>query len=119
MFVQVASGSRAVLRSDAMYIAMNRFKVSTPRAGEFEEVWRARDRHLSEVSGFVSFKLLRGVDEDGVTIMASHTTWASQDAFRAWTESEAFRKAHSGARTPDGVILGPPKFEGYEVVLEE
>lgn len=102
-----------------MYIAMNRFRVSTPRASEFEDVWAKRDRHLSQVPGFKTFKLLRGVDEEGVTIFASHTTWESQDAFRAWTESEPFRKAHSGARTPDGVIVGPPKFEGYEVVLEE
>ena len=88
-----------------MYIAMNRFKVSTPRAGEFEDVWAKRERHLSEVPGFQSFKLLKGVDEEGVTIFASHTTWASKKAFVDWTESEAFRKAprrrpHPGRRYP-------------------
>ncbi|MGO3769944.1 MAG: antibiotic biosynthesis monooxygenase family protein, partial [Vreelandella alkaliphila] len=37
--------------------------------------------------------------------------------FRAWTKSEAFRKAHANAKAPEGIYLGPPKFEGYAVVL--
>lgn len=100
-----------------MYIAMNRFKVASSRADEFETVWRERTSLLDDVPGFKSFQLLKGADDEGVTLFASHSTWASEAAFRAWTESEAFRKAHSGARTPDGVVLGPPKFEGFEVVL--
>lgn len=102
-----------------MYIAMNRFKVSTPRAEEFEQVWAERQSHLDEVPGFSGFKLLRGPDQEGVTLFASHSTWASKDAFVSWTESESFRKAHSGARTSEGVVLGPPQFEGFEVVLEK
>lgn len=102
-----------------MYIAMNRFKVATPRAEEFEKVWAERQSHLDEVPGFSGFKLLRAPDQEGVTLFASHSTWASKDAFVKWTESESFRKAHSGARTPDGVVLGPPQFEGFEVVLEK
>ena len=38
--------------------------------------------------------------------------------FEAWTESEAFRKAHAQARAPEGTYLGPPKFEGFEVISE-
>jgi len=100
-----------------MYIAMNRFRVNTPRAAEFETVWRERNSYLTEVPGFEGFKLLRGPDRDGVTLFASHSTWASEQAFVDWTESEAFTKAHSGARTPKGVLLGHPEFEGFEVRL--
>jgi heme-degrading monooxygenase HmoA len=36
---------------------------------------------------------------------------------RAWTESEAFQKAHRQGRSTAGTILGPPKFVGWQVVL--
>lgn len=102
-----------------MYIAMNRFQVATDRAEEFETMWRQRETFLHEVPGFQGFRLLRSGDTDGVTLFASHTTWASHDAFVAWTSSEAFKKAHAGARPAEGVVVGPPKFEGFEVVLDQ
>ncbi len=101
------------------YIAINRFQVNPERANEFEDVWKNRETFLSEVPGFQSFKLLRGAPEDGVQVFLSHSTWDSEAAFQAWTKSEAFKKAHSDARTPDGVLAGPPKFTGYEVILEQ
>ena len=102
-----------------MYIAMNRFRIARDRTDEFETVWAERERHLSSVPGFQRFLLLRGPEEEDHVLYASHTTRESREAFQAWTESEAFRKAHEGARTPPGVVLGPPRFEGFEVVLEE
>ncbi|MEC9130344.1 MAG: antibiotic biosynthesis monooxygenase, partial [Verrucomicrobiota bacterium] len=47
----------------------------------------------------------------------SHSQWASREAFVAWTDSEAFRKAHSQARSPEGMHLSHPRFEGFEVIL--
>ena len=41
-----------------MFIAMNRFKVVPGSQTDFEEVWRARDTHLRDVPGFVTFHLL-------------------------------------------------------------
>ena len=66
-----------------MYIAMNRFKVVIGLEGEFEEVWRGRDSRLSEVPGFLEFRLLRGKSsvEEGYTLFSSHTTWHSEDDF--------------------------------------
>ncbi len=98
------------------FIAMNHFTVNPERAGEFEEHWRKRETFLAEVPGFVHFALLRG-DEPGRFI--SHSTWESRAAFEAWTESEAFRKAHAQARTPAGVLQGPPRVECWEMVLEQ
>lgn len=100
-----------------MYIAMNRFRVNEGREDVFEEIWRKRDTYLHEVSGFKTFQLLRGETKDGLTTFVSHSTWESRDAFVAWTESEAFRKAHGDARSPQGTLAGHPVFEGYEVVL--
>jgi heme-degrading monooxygenase HmoA len=100
-----------------MYIATNRFRIAEGREADFETVWRERESFLDEVPGFESFHLLRGPTEDGATLYVSHSTWASQQAFVDWTNSEAFRKAHGSARSPEGTVLGPPKFEGFEVVL--
>jgi heme-degrading monooxygenase HmoA len=102
-----------------MYIAMNQFTVADPRHAEFEEVWKKRERHLQEMHGFLSFKLLRGEAAEGARVYISHSSWASQEDFLAWTNSEQFRKAHQDARTPPGILLGPPRFAGYEVILEE
>ena len=101
-----------------MYIAMNRFKVAKGSEGKFEEVWRTRDRRLTEVDGFVDFRLLRGPEEDDHTLFASHTIWRSHDDFVNWTRSQNFRDAHANAGDNKGLYLGHPQFEGFDVVLE-
>jgi len=100
-----------------MYIAMNRFSVSLGREEVFEDLWRQRESYLDEVPGFKGFHLLRGPSDERSTLYASHSVWESHDAFVAWTESEAFRRAHAQARSPEGTLLGHPQFEGFQVVL--
>ena len=96
---------------------MNHFRVARGRAGEFEEVWRSRDSHLDDVSGFVQFHLVRGKDEeDGTHRYATHTIWESRQAFLDWTHSEAFRKAHESRATPEGLLLEHPRFVGWTAV---
>ena len=102
-----------------MYIAMNHFKVRPDSGPSFEDAWRKRESFLASVPGFRTFHLLRGPDDaDGAPTYASHTVWDDEASFKAWTESEAFRKAHAGARTTAGFLLGPPRFIGWrEIVL--
>ncbi len=100
-----------------MFIAMNRFRIAVGREGDFEELWRKRDSLLEGVGGFREFHLLRGPTADGGTLYASHTLWESRELFEAWTESDAFRKAHGQSRAPEGTYLGPPVFEGFELVM--
>lgn len=99
-----------------IFVAMNHFRVNPERGADFEEHWRKRESYLVDMPGFVGFALLRG-DEAGHYI--SHTTWESRMAFDAWVGSESFRKAHSQARTPEGVLLGPPRLELFEAALEQ
>ena len=100
-----------------MYIAMNRFRIVKGQEAEFERIWRERDSHLSEVSGFVEFHLLRGPEAEDHTAYLSHTVWESEEAFVGWTKSEAFRLAHANAgKGREGIYLGPPKFEGFQSV---
>ena len=104
-----------------MYIAMNRFRVETGREEEFEQVWRERESYLDQVEGFREFHLLRGSTDSSSdakwTLYVSHSVWESGEAFDTWTRSEAFRKGHGGARSPSGIVLGHPNFEGFKVVL--
>ena len=100
-----------------MYIAMNRFSVNAGFEAGFEEMWCKRDSYLHTVPGFKSFNLLRAETKEGITLFVSHSTWATREAFTAWTASESFRKAHGDARSPTGTLAGHPVFEGYEIVL--
>ncbi len=100
-----------------MFIAMNRFRIAVGRESVFEDLWRRRDSQLEGVPGFREFHLLRGPTDEEATLFASHSVWDSRQEFEAWTESEAFRKAHGQARAPEGTYLSHPTFEGFEIVL--
>lgn len=101
-----------------MFIAMNRFKVARGSEEAFENVWKNRDSSLSEMKGFQQFHLLRGpVNEaENYTLFASHTVWASEEDFVAWTKSENFRAAHKNAGQSKVTYLGHPQFEGFRPV---
>ena len=100
------------------YITMNNFQVAAEQAEEFEARWRQRRSHLQEVPGFESFRLLRGDESEGVVHYASHAVWASKEAFEAWTKSDHFAQAHGGDPLPEGMVLGHPKLQRFEVVLQ-
>lgn len=99
------------------YIAMNRFKIALGRESDFEGIWKNRETFLDDVAGFQKFNLLKGPVNDGYTLYTSHSTWSSKIDFENWKKSEAFRRAHSGGGGHQGIYLGHPEFEGFEVVL--
>lgn len=100
-----------------MFIAMNRFRIAPGREDDFVDIWKNRDTHLDTVPGFKEFHLVRGPGDEEHTLFASHAIWESKEDFENWTHSEAFRKAHANAGNSKGIYLGPPQFEGFEVVL--
>src|SRR6516164_6905216 len=106
--------SRAI--GEAVFIAMNRFKVILGSQADFEQVWTTRDTHLRDVPGFITFHLLRGPDREDHTLYSSHSIWRSRADFEAWTRSEAFRRAHRDAGSNKPLYLGHPEFEGFEVL---
>lgn len=99
-----------------MYIAMNRFRVTSECEAAFQRRWLDRDVLLKTVPGFVSFQFLKGPRRDDYVLYASHTVWESCDAFVAWTQSEQFRQAHATAGEGKKLTIGPPVFEGFEVL---
>ena len=100
-----------------MYIAMNRFLVVRGQEAEFEKMWRDRQSYLDDVAGFREFHLLRGPTSEDATLYASHSQWDSREAFKAWTKSDAFDKAHGRTHSSRATIVGHPQFEGFEAVL--
>lgn len=101
-----------------MYLAMNRFTVPTENAEEFEAMWLNRESHLQDMEGFEAFHMLRGPEKDGMILFASHTVWRDQDAFMAWTRSQAFRDAHKNAGGSRKLHDGHPQFEGFTSIQE-
>lgn len=100
-----------------MYIAMNRFRIALGKEQEFIDIWKNRDSQLESVPGFKEFHLLQGPSDEACTLFTSHSIWQSGEDFANWTKSEAFRQAHANAGGSRDIYLGPPQFEGYEVVL--
>ena len=105
------------LKEKMKFIAMNRFKIVPNREKDFENIWKNRETHLNDVSGFIEFHLVKGKSEETHTVYASHSTWNSRKDFESWTKSEAFRKAHKGAGEHSSIYLGHPEFEGFEVII--
>lgn len=101
-----------------MFVAMNRFHVALGREEAFEAIWKSRNGSLAEMPGFCSFQLLRGetATDEGYTLFASHTLWASRQDFVNWTASENFRRSHRNTGADTGLYVGHPKFEGFSVV---
>ena len=54
------------------FIAMNRFKIALNREDDFENIWKKRETHLNDVSGFIEFHLVKGKPEDTHALYASH-----------------------------------------------
>ncbi len=102
-----------------MYIAMNRFRIALGREDDFLTIWKERESRLAGVPGYVEFRLLRGATDEECTLFATHTVWQDEAAFRDWTKSESFRRAHASAGGGRDLYLGHPVFEGFDVVLEE
>jgi heme-degrading monooxygenase HmoA len=102
-----------------MFLAMNRFTVRVENAAAFEQLWLSRDSRLHELEGFVAFHMLKGAEQDGTILYASHTVWDSEENFTAWTRSQQFRDAHARAGGASRKLHeGHPQFEGFTSIQQ-
>jgi len=99
-----------------LFFAMNRFRVRTGNAEAFEALWLGRESKLHEFDGFIEFHMLKGPEKDGVILYASHSVWASEEAFSGWLKSQSFRTSHKSAGDTRSLYEGPPEFEGFTVI---
>jgi heme-degrading monooxygenase HmoA len=91
-----------------MFIAMNRFKVIKEESKAFEDLWVMRESHLGEVKGFQAFHLLRGPEREDHVLYSSHTIWASQEDFTAWTKIRTIPRRPSTRGRAQAAHTWPP-----------
>jgi heme-degrading monooxygenase HmoA len=98
-------------------VKINAIEVPEGRGEALEERFRARLGEVERMPGFLGFELLRPVE--GESRYFVYTRWASEEDFRAWVESDAFRRGHAER---EGEPKRPPVGTGsslleFEVVL--
>jgi len=100
-----------------VYVSMNRIQVPAEHAEIFEQHFsRAMDGTLGQVGGLVRSTLLRPT-EAGAPYVAQ-ITFDSEESYRGWLSSDAFRAAHAHGPAAEGGADGGPNVETYEVVNE-
>ncbi len=80
-----------------MYVVMNRLTVSEENTGRLEEGFSRSVERMKSVPGCVAFTFLKEDGIEGDPVYISMTNWESEEAFHAWTQSEAFRASHRNA----------------------
>ena len=96
-----------------MIIVMNRIPVAEGREQDFEQTFKERDRAVDRTPGFIDMQVLRPAEGNTYIVL---TRWKSREAFKQWTESQAFIAAHR-KQTP-GLAESRPTLEIYEVFTE-
>ncbi|HEX2312262.1 MAG TPA: antibiotic biosynthesis monooxygenase [Thermomonospora sp.] len=81
-------------------VKINVLTVSPEMREELERRFGGRAGLVESADGFEHFELLRPVE--GTDRYLVYTRWASEDAFRKWTESQDFRRGHAEAAKDAG-----------------
>ena len=111
-----------------MFVVTNRIPVAEGMESEFEDRFRNRAHLIDAFPGFIRNQVLRPIKrrlnhetgriedsaEQGYYLV--QTCWKDEKSFWDWTQSEAFRIAHSN-RPPAGMFAGSSMLEVHEVVL--
>ncbi|GEB33823.1 MULTISPECIES: antibiotic biosynthesis monooxygenase family protein [Brevibacillus] len=76
-----------------MYVSMNRLKVPADYQSHLERAFGGGGERMKEVPGFLEFLFLAPTEGDEYIVF---TKWTDEESFQNWTQSEAFKRAHSG-----------------------
>ena len=93
-----------------MVVTMNVVQVKEERREAFEHAFLQRESHVHKAEGFAGFELLRR-DREGEYIVLSR--WESDEAFKAWVNSDLFKLSH---RHADGELAHGSELRQYEVI---
>ena len=94
-----------------MHVAINRLRVPAEYADHLEQAF-ARASNMAGVPGFRAFKFLRAEDGGEYLVL---TEWDDRASFEAWTQSDAFTRAHSGSN-PNSPVRS--ELTVYEALIE-
>ena len=75
------------------FVAINVLTVAPEMRDTLEERFAGRAGEVDEMDGFEDFQLLR--PESGQDDYFVYTRWRDEAAFKAWTESQEFRRGHA------------------------
>ncbi|MBF0446865.1 MAG: antibiotic biosynthesis monooxygenase [Magnetococcales bacterium] len=101
-----------------MIVVVNRIHVKPAYWVEFETKFKNRAGLVDGSPGFIRNLVLRPMDESS-NYHVIMTWWESKQAFTAWTQSPAFKEAHSAQRGGSReMYAGPNVFEIHEVVTD-
>jgi heme-degrading monooxygenase HmoA len=99
-------------RSGALVVTMNVVQVKEERREAFERAFLERESHVHKAERFAGFELLRREgDARGEYIVLSR--WQSEEAFRAWVDSDLFKLSH---RHADGELAHGSELRLFEVI---
>jgi heme oxygenase (mycobilin-producing) len=93
-----------------LVVTMNVVQVKEERREAFERAFLERESHVHKAEGFAGFELLRR-DGEGEYIVLSR--WQSEEAFKAWVNSDLFKLSH---RHADGELAHGSELRLYEVI---
>lgn len=102
-----------------MYVAMTHFQIILGQEQLFETLWRERESYLETMQGYRGLFLMRGATDKGHTSYVSQFIWNSKEDFDAWTQSDAFIKAHLQFGDTSVLFTEKPVFEGLSIVMQE
>jgi heme-degrading monooxygenase HmoA len=95
-----------------LVVTMNVVQVKEERREAFERAFLERESHVHKATGFAGFELLRREGEGaGEYVVLSR--WESEEAFRAWVDSDLFKLSH---RHADGELAHGSELRLYEVI---
>jgi heme-degrading monooxygenase HmoA len=92
----------------------NSLPVKEGAADEIVDRFAESRGNVQDFPGFVSMEVLKSDEEDEVLVI---TRWRDREAFEAWVQSDAFRRAH-GRGGAGGLLTGHPRMSSYSVAVE-
>lgn len=75
-----------------MYVVMNVLQIPAEMKGRMAEMFGKSSERMKQVPGCLEFQFLSSKDENKQVV---YTKWDNEESFKAWTESENFKRAHS------------------------
>lgn len=96
-------------------VRINAIEVPPERAAELERRFEQRAGEVEGQEGFLGFELLRPTD--GKSTYLVYTRWRSEEDFRRWVESDAFRRGHA-AHDREGPVAPHSELWAFEVAQE-
>lgn len=100
-----------------MFVTMNRIFVSPEYAPNFEERFRNRIHAVDGMQGFIRNLVLRPQEPEQPYVVM--TFWQSEEEFRNWVNSDAFKQGHAKSGTLSKEAFSKPShLETFETFLD-